>query len=80
MIPQWDLNIGLEKRCVFPFEPLPSDDIKWLSLKTTFLTVIRASPYQRTDLLIGLWRLLQALMSLPRKSCLIQQDVTQRAQ
>uniref|UniRef100_A0A803JRA6 Core-binding (CB) domain-containing protein n=1 Tax=Xenopus tropicalis TaxID=8364 RepID=A0A803JRA6_XENTR len=42
-VPQWDLNIVLEQLCEPPFEPLKEIDLKYLSLKTAFLTAITSA-------------------------------------
>lgn len=45
VIPQWNLNTELGSLCEFPFEPLSSADIKWLSLKTAFLLAITSAKH-----------------------------------
>ncbi len=42
MIPQWDLNVVLDKLYMHPFEPLSLADIKWLSLKTALIAISSA--------------------------------------
>ncbi len=41
MIPQWDLNVVLDNLCMHSFEPLSLADIKWLSLKSPLMILIR---------------------------------------
>ena len=39
-VPIWDLSLVLEALKAFPFEPLDSVDLKYLSLKTVFLIAL----------------------------------------
>ena len=39
-VPIWDLSVVLEALKAFPFEPLDSVELKYLSLKTVFLTAL----------------------------------------
>ena len=41
--PVWDLPLVLESRCRPPFEPLDVADIKWLSLKVSFLLAVAST-------------------------------------
>ena len=40
LIPNWDLQLVLNKLCDAPFEPLCKAELKWLSLKTLFLVAV----------------------------------------
>ncbi|XP_040298083.1 uncharacterized protein LOC121009202 [Bufo bufo] len=42
-IPQWDLSVVLKGLCVPPFEPLNEVDLRFLSLKITFLLAITSA-------------------------------------
>ncbi len=66
MIPQWDLNVVLDKLYMHPFEPLSLADIKWLSLKTAFLIAISSA--KRVSELNALSVALQCLQWGPEDS------------